>query len=79
MMNILKKIWKYTRFAEKDNRDYVTSVPNGGFHLDIDKYYQIEENRKKLKEITDSEFAKSFRRKKKEMESSTLDTANARN
>ena len=69
-MNVIKVIWDYLTETDDENRDYVYTRRYGGFQLDIDKYYQKEENLQRLKEINNSELARSLTRQSKHKEGS---------
>jgi len=57
---MLKKIMSYLRFGNKKPAYHLEGSAYGGLRLDIDKYYQDERNRKKLKEMNNSEFGQMF-------------------
>jgi len=56
---MLKKIKPYLRFWNKKPIYHVDVSAYGGFRMDIDKYYSLDENKKELKVINKS-FGKIF-------------------
>jgi len=53
---MLEKIKSYLRFWNKKPSYHLKGSKYGGFRLDIDQYYEKQENQKKLKEINKSKF-----------------------
>lgn len=64
-MKFIKDVWKYFTNTDNDSRDYVYTRRYGGFHMDIDQYYQKKENLDQLKKLNNSKFAKSLKRRYK--------------
>lgn len=57
---MFNKIRSYLKFGKDKPAYHVQGSAYGGLRIDIDKYYQVEENQDKLKKINNSAFGQMF-------------------
>ena len=60
---MLEKIKSYLRFWSKELPSYKAGSSHGGFKLNIDEYYSLDENKEKLREINNSKFPEIIKRR----------------
>lgn len=63
---MFKKIKSYLKFWSKKLPSYKMGSSYGGFKMNIDEYYALDENRKKLQKINNSTFPDIIKKKDKE-------------